>query len=127
MASSLAAGVSWFVRNRMVCSIVESAAARSQRTHAVGLGAIVVWVRQGHRQDFPFALEGLTEEPCQLFAGRHGVPRWGGRMGLQYFGHGGVSFPGPSSSLQDGREGRHGPLWAGEAWQVGHGKALARH
>lgn len=39
-----------------------------------------------HGQDFPLAIEGLAEEPCVLFAGRHGLPRIGGFAGPSFFG-----------------------------------------
>jgi hypothetical protein len=64
MSSSAAAGLSWFVCMRMVCSIVESAVARISDSRPVSLEAIVVWIWQGHGQDVPFAFEGLIEEPC---------------------------------------------------------------
>ena len=59
-----------------------------QRPHANSLDAIVVPVRQGHGQDVPFAIEGLVDQLGLLFAGGQGIPRWGGRTGLQFLGHG---------------------------------------
>jgi hypothetical protein len=64
----------------MVCSIVESAAARIS---ADGLGAIVIRIGQWRGEDCPLHVKGLVQQPCQLFAGGHGVPRRDGRMGLQ--------------------------------------------
>jgi hypothetical protein len=53
----------------------------------VRLDAIVVRVWPRHGQDFPLEIEGLVEEPCLFFAGRHGVPCCGGRMGQRFLGH----------------------------------------
>jgi hypothetical protein len=53
---------------------------KDQCPDPVGLGAIIVRVRQGNRQDFPLAIERLVQQPCQFFAGRHGTGRSSGRI-----------------------------------------------
>ena len=63
-----------------------------QHPDSVSLDAIVIWVRHGHRQDFPFAIEGLDRAAMPIFRWETWSPTLGRPYGAA-IRHRGPSVP----------------------------------